>query len=69
MLKKELETYDKHKSQLFAFNYSQWVLIQDDQIIGIKDTYKEAIELGYESFGIDKNFLVKQVVEDKPVFV
>ena len=59
-LKKELETYERHKDELVSQSEGKFVLIHGDLIAGVFDTYKDALGVGYRQFGLEP-FLVKQV--------
>jgi hypothetical protein len=66
-LELELETYQKNLSSLLT-NKGRFVLIAGDRVEGVFDHYKEAIEIGYQRFGLNP-FLVKQIQEpSQPVF-
>jgi hypothetical protein len=60
-LSKELETYKQHKEELLAAHENKFVVIHKDQIV-IQNTYHEALQIGYEQFGL-KPFLVKQITK------
>jgi len=60
-LEKELETYEAHRQELLAESEGKFVLIQDSKVIGVWDTYEDALKSGYDHFGIDTPFLVKQL--------
>lgn len=62
VLTKELQTFNAHRSELIGKANGKFVLIKDDQIIGVFDTKFDAIRQGYERFG-NVGFLVKQIVE------
>jgi len=67
LLMKEIETYQAHKSELLAKWNGMFVLIKDDQVIGVFDTKMDAVRQGYERLG-DVPFLVKQIREiDEPL--
>jgi hypothetical protein len=67
LLMTELETYKAHKSELLAKSKGKFVLIKDDQIIGVFDSHKEAVRYGYEHLGIVP-VLVKEIKEiDTPL--
>ena len=59
-LEKELETFEAHKEELLADNEGRWVLIKDDQVVGVFDTDRDAFEQGVEKFGTNP-FLVKLI--------
>jgi hypothetical protein len=59
-LERELATYERHKAELLA-QEGRFVLIQADDVVGVYDTYNDALEEGYKRFGLDHPFLIKQV--------
>ena len=58
-LEAELKTYQAALPGLLA-NEGKYVLIQGENIIGVYDTYADAIQSGYEKCGLAP-FLVKQI--------
>jgi hypothetical protein len=58
-LQKEIMTYNAKLPELLG-NIGKFVLIKDDSIIGIYDTYADALKIGYEHFQL-KPFMVKQI--------
>lgn len=58
-LEKELETYNGLLPNLLE-NQGRFVLIKGNDVAGIWDTYKDAIQEGYRLFGLEP-FLVKQI--------
>jgi hypothetical protein len=58
-LEKEVETYTKSLPQLLA-DQGKYVLIHGEKVVGIYDTYQDALKIGYESFGLAP-FLVKRI--------
>ena len=60
-LKKELETYEARKPELLSAGEGKFALIQGDSVVGVWDTYEDALKAGYEKFGIQTPFLVKQI--------
>ena len=54
---------------LFEKQAGRYVLIREDQIVGVWDTRTQALEQGYERFLLEP-FLVHQfVAEEKPIFL
>jgi hypothetical protein len=45
----------------------QFALVHEGKVHGVWGTFDDALEAGYERFGIDP-FIVKQVVEHEPVY-
>lgn len=62
VLEPELETYEKHRTELLGNALGKWVLIRGDEVVGTFDTQDDAIAEGYRHFG-NVPFLTKQVVE------
>ena len=62
ILKKELVTYEKNKSDLVTKHSKQHVLIKDDNIVDVFQTESDAVRQGYKRFG-NVPFLVKQILE------
>lgn len=58
-LEKELATYDKNLESLLQHE-RKFVLIFGDEIAGIWDTYEDALQAGYQQFGLAP-FLVKRI--------
>ena len=59
-LKTELQSYETHKDELVAKGEGKFVLISQRDVAGIWETYEDALQAGYEGFGL-KPFLVKKI--------
>ena len=59
VLEKELATYHREMPTLIA-HAGKYVLIHEDQLAGIWETYQDALQEGYRIFQL-KPFLVKQI--------
>jgi hypothetical protein len=59
-LEKELATYEREKERLLCENEGRFVVIFDDKVEGVWDTYEDALKIAYSKFGL-KPFLVKQI--------
>jgi hypothetical protein len=64
-LEKERETYKTKLPELLA-NEGKFVLIHDDTVIDVYDSYEDAIKEGYGKFGLTP-FLVKQIESTEQV--
>jgi len=62
ILIRELQTYEANKSGLIGKSKGKFVLIKDNQVVGVFDTRIDAIRQGYERLG-NVPFFVKQIVE------
>ena len=65
-LERELATYAKKLPELQA-EFGKFVLIKDDAIEGIFDTYLDALKVGYDRFKLEP-FMVKQIAIAESVF-
>ena len=61
-LETELRTYEQHREHLLGTAEGKFVLIRNEEIIGIFDSKMDAIARGYEKFG-NVPFLVKQILK------
>jgi hypothetical protein len=58
-LEKELATYQKKLEELLPHE-GKYVLIGGEEIAGIWDTYEDALQAGYQKYGLHP-FLVKRI--------
>ena len=58
-LEKEQATYARELPKLLA-SEGKHVLIRGDEVIGTYDTYNDALQIGYDKFGLNP-FLVKRI--------
>jgi len=59
-LETELATYHRELQNLLDKS-GKYALVHGDTVVGILDTYGDAVQEGYRLFGLDKPFLVKQI--------
>lgn len=59
MLQRELETYERELGHLLQHE-GRFVLIHDDQVGGIFSSYEDALQAGYDQFGLEP-FMVKRI--------
>lgn len=64
----ELEYFSQHKSEWLAHNNGQYVVIKDITPLGFYQTFEAAYRAGAGTYGIETDFLVKQILEYEPVF-
>ncbi len=62
VLEVELKTYEQHRDQLLGTAEGKYVLIRNDQVLGVFDSKMDAIAQGYQRFG-NVPFLVKQILK------
>ena len=58
-LEAEQATYDRELPRLLA-QTGKYVVIGGSEVVGVYDTYEDALKVGYARFKLD-SFLVKQV--------
>jgi len=58
-LEKELQTYRERLPELFA-DEGKFVLVHDQEMVGIYAAYEDAIQEGYNRFGLSP-FLVRKI--------
>ena len=61
----ELKTYEYHKANLLKSDRGKFVLIKENKIVGVYDTYDDAVKVGIDKFG-NRPFLVKQILDVEP---
>ncbi len=64
-LERELAVYNEHLMDLLA-NEGKYVVVHGEAIEGPFDSYEDALQAGYEKFGVVA-FLVKQISRVEPI--
>lgn len=64
-LEKEIETYNVHRDE-FLQHEGRFVVIQGDRVVGIWNTYDDALKAGYNE-SLLKPFMVKKILAVEPV--
>ena len=64
----ELEYYAQHKAQWLSRKTGHYVVIKDSAPLGFYPNFEAAYRAGAATYGLDTDFLVKQILEDEPVF-
>jgi hypothetical protein len=68
-LRKERETYDRLKAGWLAEGREgQYALICGDEVLGFYGSVNEAVEAGYNAWGIERTFMIRQVCVVEPVY-
>ena len=62
LLDSELKTYEQNRDHLLGTAEGKFVLIRNNQVIGVYDSKMDAIAAGYQQFG-NVPLLVKQIVK------
>jgi hypothetical protein len=65
LLATEIATFQRELPRLLsAGEQRRWALVHGDEVAGIWDTFADAVEAGYDRFGLDP-FLVQQVASEE----
>jgi hypothetical protein len=69
ILQADFEVYERNRKEWFRTHPDKFVVVGDGAVIGFYSDYETALKAGLRGFGIKKQFLVKQVCLEEPVFV
>lgn len=61
LLEKEMNVFDKQLPDLLEKSAGKFVLIKEDEIIGVYEAREDALRAGYEKFR-QEPFLVREIV-------
>lgn len=61
MFERELEAYRKKFQELARDHAGRYALIYGDEVASAWDTYRDAMQAGYERYGVGTQFMVKQI--------
>ncbi len=64
----ELEFYALHKNEWLKGHPGRYVVIKGGEVLSFYPTFEAAYSAGAGAWGISTDFLVKQIVENEPVF-
>jgi len=64
---RERETYARLKASLMERAEGLFVVIQGEDVEGPVETYGDALRAGYRRFGLDRPFVVQQILAVEPV--
>ncbi|MCW5621003.1 MAG: hypothetical protein KIS79_07860 [Burkholderiales bacterium] len=59
-LELELKTYQSLLPTLIGKDDGKFALIKGEELVGVYDSYPDALKIGYEKFGVEP-FLVKKI--------
>lgn len=65
-LEREMATYQANLMDILS-SEGRFVVIKGDEILGMWDFYEEALEAGYDEYGLEP-FLVKKIQQSEPVY-
>jgi hypothetical protein len=64
----ELDYYAVHKGEWLSQQAGKYVVIKERQVLGFFSSFPDAFKAGAVKYGLETDFLVKQIVEREPVF-
>jgi hypothetical protein len=64
----ELEYFSRHKTEWLASKTGQYVVIKENRPLGFFPNFEAAYRAGAASYGINTDFLVKQILEHEPIY-
>jgi len=67
-LSRELAYYEQHKSEWLPGYENQFVVVSGNKIAGFYKDYESAWDAGAKEFGLQANFLIKQICVHEPVY-
>lgn len=67
LLERELSTFQNLKLELARQSLGKFALVHGERLIGVYDSYEDALQAGYEIVGLDEPFLVRQVERTETV--
>ena len=59
-LKQERKVYDQQRDRLLMESQGRFALICGDELLGVFDTYADALQVGYDKRGLG-DFMVKRI--------
>jgi hypothetical protein len=68
-LKQELQLYHGRKKSWLHTHLNEYVVIAGEQVAGFYPDYESAVRAAIREFGIQRQFLIKQVCAVEPVYV
>jgi hypothetical protein len=67
--KTELGIFELHKLEWLRSNPGEFVVIVGTRVVGFHPDYESAFKAGLSAAGLGKNFLLKQVWAEEPVYL
>jgi hypothetical protein len=64
----ELEYYAGHKHEWLKKHSEKFVAVQDNHVLGFYASFEDAFRAGMGAFGVERDFLVKQVLAKEPIY-
>ena len=67
-LDRELAFFEQHKSEWLTNYENQFAVVAGDKVAGFYADYESAWDAGTKEFGLQANFLIKQICQHEPVY-
>ena len=68
IFEKEKKTYQDALPDLLR-EEGKFALVKGDNLVGVYDTYEDALKIGYEKFGLE-SFFIKRIQQiEKPIYI
>ena len=64
----ELDYFSQHKAEWLEHKTGQYVVIKESGLLGFYPNFESAYRAGALCYGLETDFLVKQILEYEPVF-
>jgi hypothetical protein len=68
-LELELQVFEQHRQEWLRSNLGEFVVIVGPRVIGFHPDYESAFKAGLSTAGLGRNFLLKQVWAEEPVYL
>lgn len=68
-LQEELQVFEEHRHEWLSSNLGEFVVIVGSKVIGFHPDYESAFKAGLSAAGLGKNFLLRQVWAEEPVYL
>jgi len=69
ILESELRVFENHRREWLRAHLGKFVVIGKGKVAGFFDDYESALQAGLQKFGLNSEFLVKQVAAEEPVYL
>ena len=68
-LARELDYYGQHAREWVEQKAGQYVVIKNTSVLGFDSDFETAYRAGAGAYGLETDFLVRQILEYEPVFI
>jgi hypothetical protein len=67
-LARELAFYEVHKPEWLLYHENQFAVVAGDDVAGFYNDYESAWDAGARKFGLQANFLIKQICQHEAIY-